>query len=235
MSDITLQESTEKDSDEYDNKFNEFIFDAFKKTGNRISKDDPVLSMLLLHEAIQKKQTDTLNANFIALSEGFKHVLSSLEEENLQRFRKIVETCGDLDKEIKDSIDSGKSELKNLSNQIQSDLAQHTLNLFAGIKTDYEKVSSGYQKQIDSLAKTAKPFSTTKAMAICVICTLFVTAGLSGASWYVAKSQKEQDLRIYSEAYTDMRDLTEKTINRLPKAQQETARTELKILERGGK
>ncbi|EOS1468970.1 hypothetical protein ETY13_RS25760, partial [Escherichia coli] len=110
MSDIELQQP-ERAVHEAEDQINDFVVDVFKKTGVRISKDDPVLSLLFLHEKIQKKQSDLLKDDFTTLADAFKSVLSSLEEENIQRFRKIVDTCGDLDNEIKEAIEHGKNEI----------------------------------------------------------------------------------------------------------------------------
>ncbi|MCZ5009206.1 hypothetical protein O5903_00755 [Escherichia coli] len=62
---------------------------------------------------IQKRQSDLLKDDFTTLADAFKNVLSSLEEENIQRFRKIVDTCGDLDNEIKEAIEHGKNEIND--------------------------------------------------------------------------------------------------------------------------
>ncbi|EIG3304025.1 hypothetical protein F1Z57_004933, partial [Escherichia coli] len=81
-----------------------FIVDVFKETGHKISKDDPVISLIFLNQKIQEKFSNELQANFTALSEGFRQVVSSVENDYIQRFKNIVETCGDLDNEIKEKV-----------------------------------------------------------------------------------------------------------------------------------
>ena len=68
------------------------------------------------------------------------------------------------------------------------------------------------------------------AIAICAACTLFVTAGLSGAFWYVtnqSKVQMEENMKFAASGFFDMQDLTEKVITQLPPAQQAKFKKEL--------
>jgi uncharacterized membrane protein len=74
-------------------------------------------------------------------------------------------------------------------------------------------------KNVDSV----KPFSKMAAIAICAACTLFVTAGLSGAFWYVnnqSKAQMEENMNFAASGFLAMQDLTQETIKQLPAAQQ---------------
>ena len=87
---------------ENDEQINNIIVDIFKNTGQRITKDDPILSLFFLNSELQKQQSKLLESNFISLTEGFRHVLTSLENENLQRFKEVVESCGNVEKEIKE-------------------------------------------------------------------------------------------------------------------------------------
>ena len=96
---------------ENDEQINNIIVDIFKNTGQRITKDDPILSLFFLNSELQKQQSKLLESNFISLTEGFRHVLTSLENENLQRFKEVVESCGNVEKEIKETVDKGKEEL----------------------------------------------------------------------------------------------------------------------------
>ena len=50
-----IQQQPERAVFEKEEQINNIIVDIFKNTGVRISKDDPVLSLLFLHEEIQKK------------------------------------------------------------------------------------------------------------------------------------------------------------------------------------
>lgn len=105
---------------ENDEQINNIIVDIFKNTGQRITKDDPILSLFFLNSELQKQQSKLLESNFISLTEGFRHVLTSLENENLQRFKEVVESCGNVEKEIKETIDKGKEELDEHKNQQRS-------------------------------------------------------------------------------------------------------------------
>ncbi|HAM9988404.1 TPA: hypothetical protein ID637_005068, partial [Escherichia coli] len=74
-------------------------------------------------------------------------------------------------------------------------------------------------------------FSKSTAIALCVACTIGISAAFSGAFWYVAQSQKEQALQFYASGYMDMQKLTKETISLLPKEQQKIATAKLNALE----
>ncbi|MGC5341096.1 hypothetical protein ACPXBC_31565, partial [Escherichia coli] len=75
-----------------------------------------------------------LQANFTALSEGFRQVVSSVENDYIQRFKNIVETCGDLDNEIKEKVEEGKNDLKETSVEVKEKLTDDIIELISGIK-----------------------------------------------------------------------------------------------------
>lgn len=116
-----------------------FIVDVFKETGHKISKDDPVISLIFLNQKIQEKFSNELQANFTALSEGFRQVVSSVENDYIQRFKNIVETCGDLDNEIKEKVEEGKNDLKETSIEVKEKLTDDIIELISGIKRNQEK------------------------------------------------------------------------------------------------
>ncbi|ASE51140.1 hypothetical protein VWK32_24350 [Escherichia coli O157] len=230
MSDIELQQP-ERAVHEAEDQINDFVVDVFKKTGVRISKDDPVLSLLFLHEKIQKRQSDLLKDDFTTLADAFKNVLSSLEEENIQRFRKIVDTCGDLDNEIKEAIEHGKNEINETAVLAKEKLNNEIIDIISLLRKNQEELNNSYNKSIAEFSKNTKPFSKSTAIALCVACTIGISAAFSGAFWYVAQSQKEQALQFYASGYMDMQKLTKETISLLPKEQQKIATAKLNALE----
>ncbi|EEA6807451.1 hypothetical protein DAO86_22570 [Salmonella enterica subsp. enterica serovar Enteritidis] len=230
MSDIEFQQP-ERAVHEAEDQINDFVVDVFKKTGVRISKDDPVLSLLFLHEKIQKRQSDLLKDDFTTLADAFKNVLSSLEEENIQRFRKIVDTCGDLDNEIKEAIEHGKNEINDTAVLAKEKLNNEIIDIISLLRKNQEELNNSYKKSIAEFSKNTKPFSKSTAIALCVACTIGISAVFSGAFWYVAQSQKEQALQFYASGYMDMQKLTKETISLLPKEQQKIATAKLNALE----
>ena len=69
------------------------------------------MSLFFLNSELQKQQSKLLESNFISLSEGFRHILTSLEQENLQRFKEVIASCGNVEKEIQETVEKGKHEL----------------------------------------------------------------------------------------------------------------------------
>lgn len=215
-----------------------FIVDVFKETGHKISKDDPVISLIFLNQKIQKKFSNELKENFIALSEGFRSVVASVEDNYIQRFKNIVETCGDLDNEIKEKIESGKIELKETRVDVKEKLADDIIDLLSLLKRNQEKnnklyeeklnsITNTYENNLNKLSKAVKPFSTKVAITICALCTLCLSASFSGAIWYVAQHEKETSLRFYAKAYIDIKKITESAINQLPKSEQQKLKNKL--------
>ena len=78
-----------------------------------------------------------------------------------------------------------------------------------------------------SLTKSAKPFSIKTAIAICALCTLCLSAAFSGATWYVAQHEKEASLRFYARAFLDMKKITEESMRKLPKSDQQNIKLKL--------
>lgn len=133
--------------------------------------------------------------------------------------------------EINQAIEKEKFEIKETGATTKEKLTSEITALISSLKSSQEQTNQSYQKQLDSVARAAKPFSTSKAIAICAACTIFISAAFSGAFWYVAQSQKEQDLRFYASGYTDLLDLTHSTIKQLPKDQQSVAQAKLATIE----
>ncbi len=162
---------------------------------------------------------------------SIKNVLSSLEEENIQRFRKIVDTCGDLDNEIKEAIEHGKNEINDTAVLAKEKLNNEIIDIISLLRKNQEELNNSYKKSIAEFSKNTKPFSKSTAIALCVACTIGISAAFSGAFWYVAQSQKEQALQFYASGYMDMQKLTKETISLLPKEQQKIATAKLNALE----
>ena len=215
---------------ENEEQINNIIFDVFKNTGQRITKDDPILSLFFLNSELQKQQSKLLESNFISLSEGFRHILTSLEQENLQRFKEVIASCGNVEKEIQETVEKGKHELDEHKKSVSQVVNDSLFELVSSFKRSHEKATEAHQKHLIELTSAykknidgVKPFSKMAAIAICAACTLFVTAGLSGAFWYVtnqSKVQMEENMKFAASGFFDMQDLTEKVITQLPPAQQ---------------
>ena len=215
---------------ENEEQINNIIFDVFKNTGQRITKDDPILSLFFLNSELQKQQSKLLESNFISLSEGFRHILTSLEQENLQRFKEVIASCGNVEKEIQETVEKGKHELDEHKKSVSQVVNDSLFELVSSFKRSHEKATEAHQKHLIELTSAykknidgVKPFSKMAAIAICAACTLFVTAGLSGAFWYVnnqSKAQMEENMNFAASGFFAMQDLTKETINQLPPAQQ---------------
>ncbi len=222
---------------ENEEQINNIIFDVFKNTGQRITKDDPILSLFFLNSELQKQQSKLLESNFISLSEGFRHILTSLEQENLQRFKEVIASCGNVEKEIQETVEKGKHELDEHKKSVSQVVNDSLFELVSSFKRSHEKATEAHQKHLIELTSAykknidgVKPFSKMAAIAICAACTLFVTAGLSGAFWYVtnqSKVQMEENMKFAASGFFDMQDLTEKVITQLPPAQQAKFKKEL--------
>ena len=232
-----IQQQPERAVFEKEEQINNIIVDIFKNTGVRISKDDPVLSLLFLHEEIQKKQSLLIKEDFISLTEAFKNVLSSMEQENIQRFKTIVETCGDLDHEIKDAVDNAKNDLNETAALTKEKLTNDLIELVSIFKKNQIDANEAHKKSLNEIVSSCKknisnvkPFSKKAAIAICAACTLFVTAGLSGTFWYVnnqSKEQMEENMNFAASGFFAMQDLTKKVITQLPPSQQAKYKKEL--------
>ena len=175
--------------------------------------------------------------NFISLSEGFRHILTSLEQENLQRFKEVIASCGNVEKEIQETVEKGKHELDEHKKSVSQVVNDSLFELVSSFKRSHEKATEAHQKHLIELTSAykknidgVKPFSKMAAIAICAACTLFVTAGLSGAFWYVnnqSKAQMEENMNFAASGFFAMQDLTKKVITQLPPAQQAKFKKEL--------
>ncbi|EHL1455649.1 hypothetical protein LJK53_RS26840, partial [Escherichia coli] len=105
------------------------------------------------------------------------------------------------------------------------------IDIISLLRKNQEELNNSYKKSIAEFSKNTKPFSKSTAIALCVACTIGISAAFSGAFWYVAQSQKEQALQFYASGYMDMQKLTKETISLLPKEQQKIATAKLNALE----
>ncbi|HAG4612921.1 TPA: hypothetical protein G8549_004534 [Salmonella enterica] len=208
-----------------------------------------------ISEEFKDQKINQILEDYIALDKEIKDIFSNLKqalEETPSRFDAVI--SAKLDQLIRDSVEID-SEIKEASEKIAHEaekakkylnltasetkekLTADILDLIASLKSNQEKVIENYQKQIDEQHKLYKsavskvtPFSTSKAIAICTACTLFVSAGLSGAFWYVAQQQKEASLSFYANGYTDIQKLMEKSIKIAPASKQQELKNELEAI-----
>lgn len=186
-------------------------------------KDQKVNDLLEDYIALGQKIDEIHNAIIVVIQETPSRIDGVLSEKLSQIIQSGFEINQEIEKEKVEIKETGVATKEKLTNEI--------IDLISSLKSSQEKTHQTYQKQLDSVARAAKPFSTPKAIAICAACTLFISAAFSGAFWYVAQSQKEQDLRFYASGYTDLLDLTQDTIKRLPKDQQNVAQAKLATIE----
>ncbi|EFI4715969.1 hypothetical protein JJL91_004372 [Salmonella enterica] len=194
--------------------------------------------MASLSEEFKDQKVNDLLEDYIALGKKIEEVHTTIIDvinETPARFDGVLsEKLSHIIQssfEINQAIEKEKFEIKETGATTKEKLTNEITALISSLKANQEQTNQTYQKQLDSVARAAKPFSTSKAIAICAACTLFISAAFSGAFWYVAQSQKEQDLRFYASGYTDLLELTQDTIKRLPKDQQNVAQAKLATIE----
>ncbi|ENZ5048965.1 hypothetical protein ACGLDU_004722, partial [Escherichia coli] len=73
--------------------------------------------------------------------------------------------------------------------------------------------------QLNSLSVGKFPFS--KRTPLCL------SAAFSGATWYVAQHEKEASLRFYARAFLDIKKITEESMRKLPKSDQQNIKLKL--------
>ncbi|ENY6952273.1 hypothetical protein ACF0IB_004449, partial [Shigella flexneri] len=101
------------------------------------------------------------------------------------KVNKIIQSSIDINKDI----NIAKSDIRQISNECQSEITKQAINTFSGIKQNFDQIASDHKKQLEILTKSAKPFSIKTAIAICALCTLCLSAAFSGATWYVAQHE----------------------------------------------
>lgn len=191
-----------------------------------------------ISEEFKDQKVNDLLEDYIALGQKIEEVQSSIitviqetpsriDGVLSEKLSQIIQSSFEINQEI----EKEKAEIKETGTATKEKLTNEIIDLISSLKSSQEKTQQTYQKQLDSVARAAKPFSTSKAVTICATCTLFISAAFSGAFWYVAQSQKEQDLRFYASGYTDLLELTQDTIKRLPKDQQNVAQAKLATIE----
>ncbi|MGF7868959.1 hypothetical protein AAGM77_27585, partial [Klebsiella pneumoniae] len=74
-------------------------------------------------------------------------------------------------------------------------------------------------------------YTSRTAIAICALCTLCLSAAFSGATWYVAQHEKEASLRFYARAFLDMKKITEESMRKLPKSDQQNIKLKLEEID----
>ncbi|HFO8646762.1 TPA: hypothetical protein ACHLCM_004547, partial [Escherichia coli] len=139
------------------------------------------------------------------------------------KVNKIIQSSIDINKDI----NIAKSDIRQISDECQSEITKQAINTFSGIKQNFDQIASDHKKQLEILTKSAKPFSIKTAIAICALCTLCLSAAFSGATWYVAQHEKEASLRFYARAFLDMKKITEESMRKLPKSDQQNIKLKL--------
>lgn len=182
-------------------------------------KDQKINDLLEDYIALEKQIEKTANLIINAIDETPARLDAVLSD----KVNKIIQSSIDINKDI----NIAKSNIRQISNECQSEITKQAINTFSGIKQNFDQIASDHKKQLEILTKSAKPFSIKTAIAICALCTLCLSAAFSGATWYVAQHEKEASLRFYARAFLDMKKITEESMRKLPKSDQQNIKLKL--------
>lgn len=182
-------------------------------------KDQKINDLLEDYIALEKQIEKTANLIINAIDETPARLDAVLSD----KVNKIIQSSIDINKDI----NIAKSDIRQISNECQSEITKQAINTFSGIKQNFDQIASDHKKQLEILTKSAKPFSIKTAIAICALCTLCLSVAFSGATWYVAQHEKEASLRFYARAFLDMKKITEESMRKLPKSDQQNIKLKL--------
>lgn len=182
-------------------------------------KDQKINDLLEDYIALEKQIEKTANLIINAIDETPARLDAVLSD----KVNKIIQSSIDINKDI----NIAKSDIRQISNECQSEITKQAINTFSGIKQNFDQIASDHKKQLEILTKSAKPFSIKTAIAICALCTLCLSAAFSVATWYVAQHEKEASLRFYARAFLDMKKITEESMRKLPKSDQQNIKLKL--------
>lgn len=182
-------------------------------------KDQKINDLLEDYIALEKQIEKTANLIINAIDETPARLDAVLSD----KVNKIIQSSIDINKDI----NIAKSDIRKISNECQSEITKQAINTFSGIKQNFDQIASDHKKQLEILTKSAKPFSIKTAIAICALCTLCLSSAFSGATWYVAQHEKEASLRFYARAFLDMKKITEESMRKLPKSDQQNIKLKL--------
>ncbi|EBN6960439.1 hypothetical protein DX203_22280 [Salmonella enterica] len=182
-------------------------------------KDQKINDLLEDYIALEKQIEKTANLIINAIDETPARLDAVLSD----KVNKIIQSSIDINKDI----NIAKSDIRQISNECQSEITKQAINTFSGIKQNFDQIASDHKKQLEILTKSAKPFSIKTAIAICAMCTLCLSSAFSGATWYVAQHEKEASLRFYARAFLDMKKITEESMRKLPKSDQQNIKLKL--------
>ncbi|EPM9586593.1 hypothetical protein ACUZ0U_004860 [Escherichia coli] len=182
-------------------------------------KDQKINDLLEDYIALEKQIEKTANLIINAIDETPARLDAVLSD----KVNKIIQSSIDINKDI----NIAKSDIRQISNECQREITKQAINTFSGIKQNFDQIASDHKKQLEILTKSAKPFSIKTAIAICALCTLCLSAAFSGATWYVAQHEKEASLRFYARAFLDMKKITEESMRKLPKSDQQNIKLKL--------
>ncbi|EBV1596337.1 hypothetical protein DN006_22600 [Salmonella enterica subsp. enterica serovar Java] len=186
-------------------------------------KDQKINDLLEDYIALEKQIEKTANLIINAIDETPARLDAVLSD----KVNKIIQSSIDINKDI----NIAKSDIRQISNECQSEITKQAINTFSGIKQNFDQIASDHKKQLETLTKSAKPFSIKTAIAICALCTLCLSATFSGATWYVAQHEKEASLRFYARAFLDMKKITEESMRKLPKSDQQNIKLKLEEID----
>ncbi|EIC0238189.1 TPA: hypothetical protein ACPT1G_005180 [Escherichia coli] len=170
-------------------------------------------------DGVISKKLDQLISDSLEIDEEIKDATKGIAEEKTKNIVELQEAALKAKQKLSDDIIELLDMLKRNQEKSQESLIKNQ-----------DKLQNIFNSHLEKMAKNAQPFSKKAAIAICAACTLFVTAGLSGAFWYVnnqSKEQMEENMNFAASGFFAMQDLTKKVITQLPPAQQAKYKKEL--------
>ena len=121
-------------------------------------------------DSVISKKLDQLISNSLKIDQEIKEATTGIAEEKTKNIAELQEEALKAKQKLSNDIIDLLAVLKSNQEKSQENLIKNQENL-----------QNVFNSHLEKMAKNAQPFSKMAAIAICAACTLFVTAGLSGA------------------------------------------------------
>ncbi|MCE5165599.1 hypothetical protein [Plesiomonas sp. PI-19] len=231
MSDNTLQQdpSTNDVLALSQQDIKDVLIEVFKRTGQKISVDDPVLAVAVSSNLFIERISSIIKSDIESCYAGWERVISESENRHLERINNISDVANKIEEESLKHIQKLSGSIADEKNGIVEEGIAAKERFRADAREILEEIRDEFKKQASGYKPLKK--STLIGFAFCGALALSA-AFSSGAYLYLQEKANNQiqsankELKTVLMSSSELIDFTQKTIKSLPTKQQKEAQKE---------
>jgi hypothetical protein len=198
----------------------DILLDVYRETGQKISKDDPVLAVAVSSRMFIERLSGIIKLDIEACYGAWERVINDSEVRHLDRVNSITSAVDSIEEESKAHI----KKLTELVSDERRTIIEEGGRAKESFYREAEKVLSEIKADLKAQTASNRPVSKPALIGFSFLGAIILSVAFCSGSYMYLKYKAEQDLYSVLLDTKTLMQFTEKTISNLPtKAQRDSA------------